>query len=74
MPNNPTVVSSVPVQSTLPVVGNLKAASNLPILGNTIAPNNPTVALHNSIPVQISYPAPSNPPTQSGKALLQPLH
>ncbi|KAH3776585.1 hypothetical protein DPMN_178016 [Dreissena polymorpha] len=73
MPNNPTVVKSVPVQSTLPVVGNLIAASNLPILSNTIASNNPTVALPNSIPVQISPPVPITPPTQRDREVLTKL-
>ncbi|KAH3722394.1 hypothetical protein DPMN_065352 [Dreissena polymorpha] len=73
MPNNPTVVNSVPVQSTLPVVGNLIAASNLPILVNTIAPNNPTVALPNSIPVQISLPVPIIPTTQRDRDVLTKL-
>ncbi|KAH3824922.1 hypothetical protein DPMN_126782 [Dreissena polymorpha] len=71
MPNNPTVVSSVPMQSTLQ--GNLIAASNLPILGYTIAPNNPTVALPNSIPVPIGHPFPSSPQTQSDRDVLTRL-
>ncbi|KAH3717792.1 hypothetical protein DPMN_060588 [Dreissena polymorpha] len=73
MPNNPTVVSSVPMQNTLPVVGNLTAASNSPILGNTIAPKDPTVALPNSIPVPIGHPVPSNPPTQRDRDVLTRL-
>ncbi|KAH3810387.1 hypothetical protein DPMN_138779 [Dreissena polymorpha] len=73
MPNNPTVVSSVPVQSTLPVVGYLIAASNLPILGNKIASNNPTVALPNSIPVPIGQPVPINPPSQRDRDVLTKL-